>query len=146
MKRPTKAKLRARAAEALATAADYRRQYLAGELEMTTTDSGLQYCIHEAGEGKQPQPGKRVEVHYVGMLLAKESVFDHSFENLKGARFVLGAGEVIAGWDEGIGLLRWGDAASLVIPSKLGYGPKGRGQGVPGHSDLYFYVEIASVG
>ena len=52
----------------------------------------------------------------------------------------------VKGWDEAIGLLRWGDEATLFIPSELAYGPDGRGQGVPPHSNLIFYVEIASVG
>ena len=146
MKKPTKAKLRARSADRVAYAKELRQQFLDGELDVTYTDSGLGYVIHEAGEGVAPRVGKNVEVHYVGMLKDKPEVFDESFGNIRGARFVLGRGEVIEGWEEGIALLRWGDEATLIIPAKLGYGPKGRGQGIPPNSDLIFYVEIASVG
>ncbi|PHI19542.1 hypothetical protein CEQ90_12650 [Lewinellaceae bacterium SD302] len=146
MKKPTKAKLRRRAEEHEQLAKDIRKQYLTGELDIKRTESGLGYVIHQAGEGIAPKLGQKVEVHYVGILADKASVFDQSFGNIKGARFKLGAGEVIPGWDEGIALLRWGDEATLIIPSKLGYGPKGRGQGIPPNSELIFYVEIAAVG
>lgn len=146
MKKPTKAKLRARSADRIAYAKQIRQEYLNDELDVTRTASGLGYVIHEEGEGIAPKPGQKVEVHYVGLLEQKPSVFDESFGNIKGARFLLGGGQVIAGWDEGIALLRWGDEATLFIPSNLGYGAEGRGQGIPPNSDLIFYVEIASIG
>lgn len=146
MKKPTKAKLRAQSADRVAFAKQIRQEYLNGELDITRTPSGLGYVIHEHGEGIAPKVGQKVEVHYVGLLEKKASVFDESFGNIRGARFILGAGEVIQGWDEAIGLLRWGDEATLFIPSELGYGADGRGQGIPPHSNLIFYVEIASVG
>jgi FKBP-type peptidyl-prolyl cis-trans isomerase len=146
MKKPTKAKLRARSADRIAFAKQIRQEYLNGELDVIRTNSGLGYVIHEKGEGVAPKLGQKVEVHYVGLLAQKPTVFDETFGNIKGARFLLGAGEVISGWDEGIALLQWGDEATLFIPSELGYGAMGRGQGIPPHSDLIFYVEIASVG
>ena len=149
MKKPTKAKLRARAADRIAFATQVREEILSGALDVEYKDSGLGIIIHEKGEGVQAKTGRRVEVHYVGMLKdkkGKKGVFEECFSNPRGARFVLGAGEVIAGWDEGIAHLRWGDEATLIIPAKLGYGPKGRGQAIPPNSDLIFYVEIESVG
>ncbi|WP_116109193.1 FKBP-type peptidyl-prolyl cis-trans isomerase [Lewinella sp. IMCC34191] len=146
MKKPTKAKLRARAADRIAFAREVRQMYLDGELEPERTESGLGYVIHEAGEGRQPRRGQRVEVHYVGMLADKHGVFEESFSSPRGVRFLVGGGEVIPAWDEAMELLRWGDEATLFVPAKLGYGPKGRGQGIPPNSDLIFYVEIASVG
>lgn len=146
MKKPTKAKLKSRADDRTAFIKKVREDYLAGALEPIRTASGLGYLIHEAGEGIAPQPGQRVEVHYIGILEKKASIFDESFSSVKGIRFLLGEGEVIAGWDEGIALLKYGDEATLFVPSKLGYGPKGRGQGIPTNSDLIFYVEIVSVG
>ena len=146
MKKPTKAKLRRRSAERITFAEEMRQAWLNDELAITYTDSGLGYALYEGGEGVPARRGKKVEVHYVGMLAERGTVFEESFGNPRGARFVLGAGEVIEGWEEGIALLRQGDEAALIVPSKLGYGPKGRGQGIPPHSDLIFYVEIASVG
>lgn len=146
MKKPTKAKLRARSADRIAFAKKVRQEYLDWELDVTRTASGLGYVIHEHGEVIAPKIGQKVEVHYVGLLEQKPLVFDETFSNIRGARFILGTGEVIPGWDEGIALLRWGDEATLFIPSELGYAAEGRGQGIPGHSNLIFYVEIASVG
>ncbi len=146
MKKPTKAKLQARATDRVAFAKDIRERYLNWELDPTRTPSGLGYIIHEGGEGVEPKPGQRVEVHYVGMLENRAGAFEESFSNPRGIRFVMGAGEVMPGWDEGIALLRWGDEATLFIPSTLGYGPKGRGKAIPPNSDLIFYVEIVSVG
>lgn len=146
MKKPTKAKLRARAAERVAFAEGVRQDYLDWAVEPIRTDSGLGYLIHEAGEGLQPRPGQRVEVHYVGMLEDRPGVFEESFSNPRGVRFVVGANEIIPGWDEAMGLLRWGDEATLFVPSALAYGPKGRGRAIPPNSNLIFYVEIVSVG
>lgn len=146
MKKPTKAKLRARSADRIAFAQQIREEYLNGELDVMRTTSGLGYVIHEQGEGIKPKLGQKVEVHYVGLLEKKPMVFDESFSNIKGIRFLLGAGEVVPAWEEGIALLQWGDEATLFVPSELGYGAMGRGQGIPPHSDLIFYVEIASVG
>ncbi len=146
MKKPTKAKLQAISADRIAFAEQVRQDYLDGKLEPIRTPSGLGYLIHEAGEGIQPKQGQRVEVHYVGLLEDKPGVFEESFSRVKGVRFLLGAGEVIPAWDEAIALLQWGDEATLFVPSKLGYGPKGRGKGIPSNSNLIFYVEIASVG
>ena len=142
MKKPTKAKLRARAADRISFAQDIRQQYLDGEVEPTRTPSGLGYLIHAQGDGPPNKSGQKVEVHYVGLLEEKATVFEESFGNPRGVRFVLGKGEVMAGWEEAIALLRPGDEASLFVPAKLGYGPKGRGQGIPPNSDLIFYVEI----
>lgn len=146
MKKLTKAKLRQRAQDRVAFALQVRQDFLDEKLSFNYTDSGLGYFIHEEGAGNKPKLGQNVEVHYVGLLVKEPSVFEESFGNFKGARFPLGTGEVIPGWDEGIGLLNWGTEATLFIPSKLGYGPKGRGQGIPSNSDLLFYVEIVSVG
>lgn len=146
MKKLTKAKLRQRSEERIAFLKSVRQEYLNDELEVSYTPSGIGYVIHEEGDGRKPEHGQKVEVHYAGILARKPAVFDESFGNQKGARFVLGAGEVIAGWEEGIALLKEGDEATLFIPSKFGYGPKGRGQGIPPNSELIFYVEIVAVG
>ena len=130
------------AADRTAFTRDVRDRYLAGELEPKRTQSGLGYVIHETGEGKAPRPGKEVSVHYLGMLASDGAVFDESFSRGKPFIFRLGAGEVIAGWDEGIDLLSVGDTATLFIPARLGYGTRGAGRDVPPHSELIFYVEV----
>ena len=121
---------------------DLREQYLSGDLTVKRTSSGLGYLVHEEGGGIAPRPGKQVSVHYLGMLVMDGSVFDESFSRGKAFSFHLGAGQVIAGWDEGIDLLSVGDRATLFLPPKLGYGAAGAGADIPPDSELIFYVEV----
>jgi FKBP-type peptidyl-prolyl cis-trans isomerase len=121
------------------------RNYLAELIEPKRTASGLGYIIHEHGEGIRPRPGQLVEVHYIGLLSKDGKKFDESFRGGKSFRFNLGQGQVIAGWDEGIGLLQVGDRATLFIPHTLGYGRQGIPRVIPPSSELVFYVELVSV-
>lgn len=142
MKKPTKAKLKARSLAALEMAAEQRVAYLRGELDLVYTSSGLGYIIHYEGDGDIACDGQKVEVHFVGMLIKKREVFDETFSRHRGTRFQLGKGEVIVAWEEAMSILPRGTEATLIVPAKLGYGPKGRGQGIPPNSELLFYVEI----
>lgn len=110
-----------------------------------TTDSGLRYKIIKQGSGKQAQKGQTVSVHYEGSLLNGQ-VFDSSYTRKKPIDFKLGVGQVIAGWDEGIALLKVGDKARFVIPSNLGYGSSGAGGVIPPNATLLFDVELMDVG
>ena len=117
----------------------------AAAADLNTTASGLQYVILEEGSGEQPQPGDVVAVHYEGKL-ADGTVFDSSYERGDPIRFPLGQGYVIPGWEEGIGLLREGSKARLVIPPNLAYGETGAGDGViPPNSTLTFEVELVEI-
>ncbi len=109
-----------------------------------TTPSGLQYIEIQAGHGEQPQPGTVVSVHYRGML-ANGSVFDSSYERGEPIRFPLGVGMVIPGWDEGIGLMRVGGKARLIIPPHLGYGEMGYPPVIPPNATLTFDVELVEI-
>ena len=108
------------------------------------TESGLYYKITQHGNGKKPQAGQKVAVHYTGMLLDK-SVFDSSYSRRQPLNFTVGVGQVIEGWDEGIILLHEGDKARLVIPSDLAYGASGAGGVIPPHAPLIFDVELVKV-
>ena len=108
------------------------------------TESGLYYKITQHGNGKKPQAGQKVAVHYTGMLLDK-SVFDSSYSRRQPLNFTVGVGQVIEGWDEGILLLHEGDKARLVIPSDLAYGAHGAGGVIPPHATLVFDVELVRV-
>lgn len=108
------------------------------------TESGLYYKITQHGNGKKPQAGQKVAVHYTGMLLDK-SVFDSSYSRRQPLNFTVGVGQVIEGWDEGILLLHEGDKARLVIPSHLAYGASGAGGVIPPHAPLIFDVELVKV-
>jgi peptidylprolyl isomerase len=109
-----------------------------------TTASGLQYVIIEQGSGEAPQPGDVVEVHYTGTL-ADGTKFDSSYDRGEPIRFPLGLGQVIPGWDEGIGLLKVGDKAKLIIPPDLAYGEQGAGGVIPPNATLIFDVELVSI-
>ena len=108
------------------------------------TDSGLRYKIINKGDGAQAEKGKTVSVHYKGML-ADGKVFDSSYSRNQPIDFPLGKGQVIAGWDEGIALLKVGDKARLVIPSHLAYGSAGAGGVIPADATLVFDVELMNV-
>ncbi len=106
-----------------------------------TTPSGLQVEILVAGDGAEAVPGNPVTVNYTGTF-ANGTVFD---TNLKAGRtpftFLLGGHQVIAGWDEGVAGMKIGEKRKLVIPSKLAYGPTGKGPIRP-NTDLTFEVEL----
>ena len=108
------------------------------------TASGLRYKMIQTGSGVKAEKGKTVSVHYEGSLPSGE-VFDSSFKRNQPIDFQLGVGQVIAGWDEGIALLKVGDKARFVIPSQLGYGSAGAGGVIPPDATLLFDVELMDV-
>jgi len=108
------------------------------------TASGLRYQILQKGTGKQATKGAQVSVHYKGQLL-DGTVFDSSYKRKQPIDFAIGVGQVIAGWDEGIQLLKVGDKARFVIPSNLAYGEAGAGGVIPPNATLIFDVELMDV-
>ena len=108
------------------------------------TESGLRYQILQNGTGTQATKGATVSVHYKGQL-TDGTVFDSSYKRKEPIEFALGMGHVIAGWDEGVSLLKVGDKARFVIPSNLGYGSRGAGGAIPPNANLIFDVELVSV-
>ena len=109
--------------------------------DFKVTSSGLRYKILNNGDGESPKKGDKVKVHYKGML-TDETVFDSSYKRNEPIEFNVGIGQVIAGWDEGIMLLRKGEKAKFVIPSNLGYGEAGAGGVIPPNATLVFEVEL----
>lgn len=108
------------------------------------TPSGLRYQITEKGNGTKAEKGKTVAVHYSGKL-ANGQEFDSSFKRNQPLEFVVGIGQVIEGWDEGLQLLQVGDKVRFVIPSYLGYGSRGAGGVIPPNATLIFDVELVKV-
>ncbi len=108
------------------------------------TNSGLFYKITKNTDGKPATKGSKVSVHYEGKLLSGQ-VFDSSFQRNQPIDFNLGLGQVIAGWDEGIQLLKVGEEATFVIPSDLAYGSHGAGGVIPPNAPLIFKVALVSV-
>lgn len=100
---------------------------------------------------KSPQKGRPVTVHYTGWLqdLSKEDgkgkKFDSSIDRGTPFSFVIGVGQVIRGWDEGVINMKVGEKRRLIIPSELGYGSRGAGALIPPHATLIFEVELLEV-
>lgn len=115
----------------------------AQKVDTTTTASGLQYQDLTVGNGAEARPGMTAEVHYVGTLL-NGAKFDASYDRNETLKFVIGAGEVIAGWDEGVIGMKTGGKRKLVVPPQLGYGSRDLGI-IPPNSTLVFEVELISV-
>jgi FKBP-type peptidyl-prolyl cis-trans isomerase len=107
------------------------------------TASGLIYVEKVKGTGARAVAGKTVKVHYTGTLL-NGTKFDSSRDRNKPYEFKLGQGQVITGWDEGVGMMNVGGKATLVIPSSLAYGADDKGV-IPPYSTLVFEVELLEV-
>lgn len=115
------------------------------EVSLVTTESGLQYKDLVEGTGAMPQPGQRVTVHYTGTL-EDGTKFDSSRDRGRPFTFQVGVGQVIKGWDEGVGSMRVGGRRQLVIPPELGYGARGAGGVIPPNAILIFDVELLRIG
>ncbi|MCC5916708.1 MAG: peptidylprolyl isomerase [Cryomorphaceae bacterium] len=108
------------------------------------TDSGLRYAKIKTAEGKNPEEGDLVSVHYCGMF-PNGQIFDDSFRRGEPIEFTLGRGQVISGWDEAIGYLTVGERAILIIPPDLAYGDRGAGGVIPPNQTLIFEVELMGI-
>jgi peptidylprolyl isomerase len=111
---------------------------------LTTTSNGLKYYDVEVGDGPSPEIGQAVTVHYTGWL-QDGGKFDSSLDRGEPMVFVLGAGQVVPGWDEGVASMQVGGRRLLVIPPKLGYGEQGAGGVIPPNATLIFEVELLEV-
>jgi FKBP-type peptidyl-prolyl cis-trans isomerase FklB len=109
-----------------------------------TTASGLQYKVIKAGDGKgaSPKATDTVKVHYHGTLI-DGSVFDSSVERGEPISFPLNG--VIAGWTEGLQLMKVGDKFQFTIPGKLAYGPSSPSPKIAPNSTLIFDVELLAI-
>ncbi|HEY5973515.1 MAG TPA: FKBP-type peptidyl-prolyl cis-trans isomerase [Geobacteraceae bacterium] len=109
-----------------------------------TTASGLKYTDIKVGTGASPVKGKMVTVHYTGTLTNGKK-FDSSVDRGQPFQFVIGVGQVIPGWDEGVMSMKVGGKRKLVIPPNLGYGAQGAGGVIPPNATLNFDVELLDV-
>jgi FKBP-type peptidyl-prolyl cis-trans isomerase len=113
------------------------------EEKKTVTKSGLTIIEVTAGEGSA-KAGDIVWVHYTGTL-KDGTKFDSSRDRNEPIRFVLGKGQVIKGWDEGVTGMKVGEKRKLVIPPDLAYGAAGSPPTIPANSELQFDVELVGL-
>ena len=111
---------------------------------MVKTPSGLAYADLKIGTGPQPVAGKPVKVHYTGWL-ENGTKFDSSVDRKEPFVFIIGVGQVVPGWDEGVMTMRVGGKRKLVVPPQLGYGERGAGGVIPPNATLTFEVELLDV-
>ena len=138
-------KARAKAAEAGKANKAEGEKFLAENAKkdgVITTASGLQYEVITEGTGKAPKATDSVECHYEGRLL-DGTVFDSSYQRGQTATFPLGG--VIAGWTEGLQLMKEGGKNRFYIPFNLAYGEAGAAGAIPPYATLIFDVELVNV-
>jgi hypothetical protein len=114
----------------LSTAAGFSAELGVDTARMTVTPSGLRYQDVVAGRGAEATAGKQPVVHYTGWLPDGKK-FDSSRDRGEPFSFTLGAGQVIAGWDQGVAGMKVGGRRKLVIPADLGYGAAGAPPVIP---------------
>jgi peptidylprolyl isomerase len=97
------------------------------------------------GDGAEASAGRTVHVHYVGVAHSTGEEFDASYNRGEPLTFRLGAGQVIAGWDQGVQGMKVGGRRRLVIPPQLGYGDRGAGGVIKPGETLIFVVDLVDV-
>ena len=110
----------------------------------TKTASGLEYWDIKVGTGAVAQSGQHVKVDYTGWLTNGKK-FDSSVGTGKPFDFMLGASQVIKGWDEGVAGMKVGGKRQLRIPPDLAYGAKGYPGAIPPNATLIFDVQLVDV-
>lgn len=114
----------------------------------TRTASGLEIVDTVEGSGAMPETDQTCVMHYTGWLYEggqKGAKFDSSVDRGDPFSFVIGTGQVIKGWDEGVASMKVGGKRTLIIPPELGYGARGAGGVIPPNATLLFEVELLDV-
>lgn len=105
----------------------------------------------KVGEGREAEAGNNVQVHYTGWLYDPNAAdnhgqkFDSSVDRGEPFEFLLGGGQVIQGWDEGVAGMKVGGKRTLIIPADMAYGARGAGGVIPPNATLVFDVELLGI-
>jgi peptidylprolyl isomerase len=117
-----------------------------GFLHMVT---GVRYRDDKRGTGPEPRKGQKVTVNYTGWIFDDADrvgkKFDSSADHGSAFSFVLGTGQVIPGWDQGVSTMRVGGTRTMILPARLAYGERGAGGVIPANATLIFVVELLAV-
>lgn len=119
----------------------------ASAIPTVTTPSGLELQDEKVGSGPAVKPGDIVTVHYTAWIDdhgQKGLQIDNTHEQGQPRAFRLGAGNVIAGLDEGLTTMRVGGKRTLVVPAHLAYGQRGAGQSIPPGTIIRYEVEVVA--
>ncbi len=122
---------------------DYNKGKLKGKLKKTK--SGIKYIVLEEGKGDFAKKGQKVKIGFYGMTQKDANAFENSFGRDKDIGLIVGARQVIPGWDEALQLMNQGMKAVFFIPAKLGFGKKGKAPIIPPDADLVFYIELHQI-
>jgi FKBP-type peptidyl-prolyl cis-trans isomerase len=125
--------------EITGTEEDQINNYIAAKKLVVTekTPSGLRFCLTKSSKGSSLKLGQSVNVDYKGTLMSGQKFDSGNFS------FLLGVGQVVKGFDEGIAKMKVGEKAVIVFPSNLGYGTKSVSS-IPSNSPLAFTITVVS--
>ena len=126
------------------TACGGESQITASQPSINILASGLQSQDLEIGDGPEIQVGDIASMHYTGWL-EDGTKFDSSLDRGRPFELILGAGDVIKGWDEGVAGMKVGGKRKLTIPPELGYGTSGVMGVIPLNAKLIFEVELLAI-
>lgn len=117
------------------------------EVQIPATDPPTDLVVEdvEEGTGEEARAGHTVSAHYVGVSWSSGAQFDASWDRGQPLSFTLGAGQVIAGWDQGIQGMKVGGRRRITIPPHLGYGDRGAPPVIAPGETLVFVVDLDAV-
>lgn len=122
---------------------EYNKGLLKSKLKRTK--NGVECLILEEGKGPILRKGTKIKLGYYGMTMKDATPFENSFRIGKDYEMVLGANQVIPGWDEAFMTMREGAKSVIFVPSKLAFGKKGKSPIIPPDADLVFYIELHEI-